>query len=151
MIAARQFFPDATIDCYEPNPHLADTLIFNAKQLKVTTYLEAVMKRDCKVSLNFTESDLATTVSESGEGNVTGSSLATVINRIGHIDILKLDCEGTEWELLEDVESWKHVKSLTMEYHLWGKEGSKIENLFKLLDRINFKLILLLCYNVFYY
>jgi len=140
VIAARQFFPDAKIDCYEPNSQLADTLKFNAKQLNATAYMEAVMQHDCKVQLNFTGSDLATTASESNEGNVTGSSLATVIKRIGDIDILKLDCEGAEWELLEDTESWKKISSVTLEYHLWGTEAAKVKHVFALLDTINFKI-----------
>lgn len=146
-IAARQFFPNAKINCYEPNPHLAETLSFNAKQLNAVPYMEAVMKEDCHVNLNFTESDLATTASENQDGNVTGSSLDTVIKRIGEIDILKLDCEGAEWGILEDIERWKQVKSLSMEYHLWGKAGSKVEHLFHLLNEVNFKLIHHTIYN----
>jgi len=146
-IAARQFFPEAKIDCYEPNPHLAETLSFNAKQLNAVPYMEAVMKEDCHVNLNFTESDLATTANENQDGNVTGSSLATVIKRIGEIDILKLDCEGAEWGILKDIESWKHVKSLTMEYHLWGKPGSRVQDIFQLLNEVNFKLIHHTIYN----
>src|SRR5690348_12078136 len=68
-IAARQFFPEAGIHCYEPNPYLAETLSFNAKQLNAVPYMEAVMKEDCHVNLNFTESDLATTASKNEEGN----------------------------------------------------------------------------------
>jgi FkbM family methyltransferase len=140
-IAARQLFPKAKIDCYEPNPHLAGTLRFNAKQLDSIPYFEAVMKYDCKVKLNFTESDLATTAIETEGGSVIGSSLTTVLKRIGNIDIIKLDCEGAEWDLLEDKENWKKVKSLTMEYHLWAKKGSKLTDIFRLLDAINFKFV----------
>lgn len=147
LIAARQFFPGATIHCYEPNPHLIDTLSFNAKHLNATPYFEAVMQEDCKVDLHFTESDLATTTSESLGGNVTGSSLTTLIKRIGGIDILKLDCEGAEWGLLTNTESWKQVKSLSMEYHSWGKANSKVEDLFQLLNSIHFKLVHHTIYN----
>lgn len=146
-IAARQFFSNAKINCYEPNPHLAETLNFNTKQLNAVSYIEAVMQHDCRVNLNFTGSDLATTANETEEGNVTGSSLLTIIKRIGEIDILKLDCEGAEWGILEDIESWKQVKSLSMEYHLWGKPGSKVEDLFHLLNKVNFKLIHHTIYN----
>lgn len=141
VLAARQNFPHAKIDCYEPNPFLQETLSFNAGQLSATPYFEAVMQNDCKVDLHFTASDLATSASESTNGKVTGSSLSTLIKRIGEIDILKLDCEGAEWGLLEDIKNWNKVKSLTMEYHLWGKEDIKFENLFTLLKNINFTLI----------
>jgi hypothetical protein len=29
-----------------------------------------------------------------------------------------MDCEGAEWDIFNDTESWKCVKYLTMEYHL---------------------------------
>lgn len=141
VIAARQIFPSAKIDCYEPNPQLADTLGFNAMQLNATPYFEAVMKKDCKVNLNFAESDLATSACESKTGKVTGSSLRTVIKRSGVIDILKLDCEGAEWELLKDTQSWEKIKSLSMEYHLWAKASANVENLYQLLNSINFKIV----------
>jgi FkbM family methyltransferase len=147
IIAARQFFPTATIHCYEPNPQLLNTLYFNAQQLNATPYFEAVMQEDCKVDLHFTDSDLATTASESISGIITGSSLKTIFSRIGAIDILKLDCEGSEWGLLADTESWKQVKSLSMEYHLWGKANSKIEDIFIALKNINFELIHHTAYN----
>lgn len=146
-IAARQFFPNAKIACYEPNPHLSEILNFNARQLGAFPYFEAVMQHDCKVNLNFTESDLATTATEAGKGNVTGSSLGTIIKRIGSIDILKLDCEGAEWGILEDIESWDHVKSLSMEYHSWGKTNAKVDDLFQLLKTIKFKTFRHTIYN----
>jgi FkbM family methyltransferase len=140
-IAARQYFPDAEINCYEPNYRLRDSLSFNATQLNSKVYYEAVMKNDCMVDLHFTGSDLATTTNESINGNVPGVSLQKVIQRVGFIDILKMDCEGAEWELLEDKDSWKKIKSLTLEYHLWARPGITIEKLFQSLDDIKFKMI----------
>ena len=71
LIAARQHFPKARITGYEPNTQLQDVLNYNANQLDCNVFYEAVMKNDCKVSLNFQESDLATTVSESDTGSVS--------------------------------------------------------------------------------
>ena len=46
-------------------------------------------------------------------------SIADAIARMGgKTDILKLDCEGTEWEILKDIASLKKVKAITLEYHL---------------------------------
>jgi hypothetical protein len=36
---------------------------------------------------------------------------------------VKMDCEGAEWEMLEDHESWRQVDYLTMEYHLASGQG----------------------------
>ena len=35
------------------------------------------------------------------------------------MDFVKMDCEGAEWQLFKDMESWGHVRHLSMEYHLW--------------------------------
>jgi len=140
-IAARQYFPGAEISCYEPNNQLEESLSFNARQLNLKVYYEAVMKNDCTVDLHFTESDLATTTKESINGKVPAVSLQTIIERTGNVDILKMDCEGAEWELLENKVAWKEIKSLTLEYHLWAKPGVTIEKLFQLLDDIKFKII----------
>jgi hypothetical protein len=49
-------------------------------------------------------------------------SLATVIERIGgEIDVAKIDCEGAEWDMFSDKLAWEKIKSVRMEYHLWGQ------------------------------
>ncbi len=142
LIAARQFFPQAQLAAYEPNFLLSDTLRFNAAQLNAAVYFEAVMNTDCLVNLNIVSSDLATTVQKSPHGNVPGISLKNVITRAGgSIDILKMDCEGSEWILLEEVELWSNVTALSLEYHLWGRPGATLDTLFALIDSINFRIV----------
>jgi len=127
LIAARKQFSNAQIICYEPNIQLEESLSYNSKQLKAEVHYEAVMKNDCLVDLSFTESDLATKVFESINGVVSGVSFNNLIQRIGQVDILKLDCEGSEWGLLESNDAWKNIKAVTMEYHsVTGKYDYKV-------------------------
>ncbi|MDT4966827.1 MAG: hypothetical protein QOJ64_1564, partial [Acidobacteriota bacterium] len=43
------------------------------------------------------------------------------VARLGdRVDLVKLDCEGGEWDILRDGESWQRVRFLTMEFHLWA-------------------------------
>jgi FkbM family methyltransferase len=141
-IAARKHFANASITCYEPNEQLESYLSPNASILNAEVYYEAVTKENCKVQLQFGETDLHTTTLHDDEGGVTGISFRNVIERAGgKIDVLKMDCEGGEWEILEDEESFKNVRSLSMEYHLWAKPGIKVEELFKRLEKLNFKVI----------
>ncbi|MEO6670918.1 MAG: FkbM family methyltransferase [Ferruginibacter sp.] len=141
-IAARRHFPTASISCYEPNINLKTILDHNASALNVRTYYEAVTKEDCKVELHFGETDLHTVSKQADDGTVSGTSLETVITRAQpKIDILKLDCEGAEWELLEDTESWQKINAVTMEYHLWAKPNSSYEELSARFEELGFYII----------
>lgn len=141
-IAARKHFAKSAITCYEPNLQLEKYLSHNASQLNANVYYEAVTKEDCKVKLQFGETDLHTKTLKEIEGKVTGTAFRQVINRAGGvIDILKMDCEGGEWEILEDKNAWENVRSITMEYHLWAKPDSNIDKLFQILFDLKFKLI----------
>jgi hypothetical protein len=58
------------------------------------------------------------------------------------IDLLKLDCEGSEFQILRNNKALKHVRFLTMEYHLPTKGSEKVlEELFSTIHKLNFKVI----------
>ena len=141
-LAARKHFPGATIYCYEPNSQLHPILSQNAESLNSKVYYEAVTKEDCKVVLEFGETDMHTQTHNSLDGKVTGTSLRKAIERAGgKVDLLKIDCEGAEWDLFEDEKVWKDVRGLTMEYHLWAKKGSSFIEVATILKRLNFKIL----------
>jgi FkbM family methyltransferase len=141
-IAARKHFSTAAIYCYEPNMQLEPILGNNVNELDASIYTEAVTKDDCKVILNYGETDLHTTSHHSEKGDIIGVSFKKVLERAGGaIDILKMDCEGGEWEIFEDRDSFQNVSSITMEYHLWAKEGSSSASLLEILDSLHFKVI----------
>jgi hypothetical protein len=73
------------------------------------------------------------------EGGVQQISFSDAAQRLGgYIDLLKLDCEGGEWSLFEDFDTWRRVRYLTMEYHLWAKPGATIDSLVKILVSLGF-------------
>ena len=68
----------------------------------------------------------------------------TVINRFENrkIDLLKLDCEGAEFEILKNSNALKYIRFLTMEYHLPSKGSETVLNdLFSRLHDLNFKVM----------
>jgi FkbM family methyltransferase len=141
-IAARQVFPVANISCYEPNIQLQPVLSANAEKLHCKVYYEAVTKTDCMVELEFGATDMHTQSHYSVEGKIIGTAFKKVIERAGgKVDLLKLDCEGAEWELFEDEDSWKNIMALTMEYHLWAREGSSFDDIKMILEKLNFKIL----------
>jgi hypothetical protein len=62
-------------------------------------------------------------MTQAGDG-VPVTAFATAVQRLGgSVDLLKLDCEGFEWDILSDAESMRRVKMLTMEYHCWANNS----------------------------
>jgi hypothetical protein len=45
----------------------------------------------------------------------------------GALDLLKLDCEGAEWDIFKDVEALRQVRLIRMEYHL--TDGRSLDDL----------------------
>lgn len=141
-LAARQFFPEAVITCYEPNYNLKKILDINSGALNVKYYPEAVTRQDCRVTLNFGDSDLHTVSAISDKGSVTGTAFSRLVERAGNsVDILKIDCEGAEWDLLEEKEAWKNIKAITMEYHLWARPGMTTEILSEKMRALGFSIL----------
>jgi FkbM family methyltransferase len=119
-VAARVLFPHAEIHGYEPNPHLEDYLKSQARTARFTYSMQAVGLTDGRVSLDYHADSVQTQSRLDESGEIAQVSFAEVVSRAGGtIDFLKLDCEGAEWQLFADRASWKHIKHLGMEYHLW--------------------------------
>lgn len=118
-LAARGTYSNARIHAYEPNPRAVPYLRENTKGLDIEIFDEAVGSTDGFVSIDDQgDSNQATTQSKEN-GSIRQVALSTVISRIaGPIDLLKLDCEGAEWELFNAGECWNSIRHLRMEYHL---------------------------------
>ena len=122
-IAARSHFPDACVHAYEPNPNVLAALSHNAHQVDVVVHPEAVGATEGAVTIvGGAESNQGRTVDG---GDIPRIAFATLIDGLGGTaDLVKLDCEGAEWSMLDDPEPWLGVRWLTMEYHLWAQPGA---------------------------
>lgn len=139
-MAARGYFPSATIHAYEPNPRLSPVLRHNVSELGVVVHAEAVGSRDGSVTL------VATTESNQGRtiegGDIPSAALRTAIDRLGgRVDLVKLDCEGAEWSMLDDPLPWLAVDWLTMEYHLWARRDLTHEDAAASVSRLGFRIL----------
>ncbi len=139
-LAARSWFPQARIHVYEPNPRILPFLRANADVARAEVFPEAVGAADGFVNLDdHGDSNQAHTV-QSAAGNIPQTALATVVARLGgSVDLAKIDCEGAEWEMLQDAESWKRFRRLRMEYHLVS--GHSLEELRTRLRDLGFRII----------
>src|SRR5262249_26819485 len=138
-LAARLHFPQAAIYCYEPNPALEPHLRHHADVVGATYFMEAVGSKEGAISLQPGENSLVSVAIDTGEGDIPRRAFADIVARIGTVDVLKLDCEGAEWELFADPVPWRNVRSLVMEYHLWARPGSTTDDLKRRLTSIGFE------------
>ena len=140
-IAAKAAFPEAQIQCYEPNPHIQEALHSNLAPLNVQVFSEAVGGSDGFVELDFRHGSLYTKVNKSDADGVRMVSIRTVLKRAGGtIDLLKLDCEGAEWMVFECPEWADNVKSLVMEYHLWANPRTTVIELLTIIRDRGFRI-----------
>lgn len=139
-IAARSRYPGAKIHAYEPNPRTLPFLRSNVEQLGVDIYPEAVGAEPGRVSIIDTgDCNGARTVSN-GDGATAQMSLDGAIERLGGaVDLLKLDCEGAEWDMFRRAAPWRHVRNVRMEYHLW--DGQTVQDVEQSLSRLGFEAI----------
>lgn len=114
----------------------------NAHNGSFTLFNEAVGSKDGTADLITSNDSVLTKTIEKTKGNITLTAFSKCLQRLGgSVDLLKMDCEGCEWEIFKDGEAIKKVKYLTMEYHLCKNQMLEkfIRNL-KILGFSNIKL-----------
>ncbi len=112
----------------------------NLANLEIGVYPEAVGIQDGFTSmLDAGPSNQARTGS-TGKNEIPVVSLQKAIERFGGaVDLLKLDCEGAEWELFQLSDCWKHIRNLRMEYHLF--HGETFPQVEEALHNLGFRII----------
>lgn len=120
-IKARDRWPQATIHAYEPNPALRDALSRHAQGAPFIRHMEAVGLSAGNAALVLDPDSVQVRTVAGAAGGIPQVAFAEVIARLGGAaDLVKLDCEGAEWKILEDAASWQRVRGVTMEFHLWA-------------------------------
>lgn len=122
-IASRFFFPNSEIHAYEPNLDLESYLAHNFSKLNIEIRTQAVGDKSGNVKLDLNGESNQTRVNESSSGTTEMVSLDSLVKMAGgKIDLLKMDCEGSEWDILENPKSLRQVDNITLEYHLWANQ-----------------------------
>jgi FkbM family methyltransferase len=138
-LAARLNFPNAEIHAYEPNPQMHPFLSKQAEGGGFTFFKEAVGLVEGRMSLDSGADSVQMRTHRSEQGDIRCESFANAVARLmGKVDLVKLDCEGAEWEILKDEATWKNVRNITMEFHLWA--GYTLEELKARITQLGFKI-----------
>lgn len=144
-IAARIAFKNALIHSYEPNPNNIPVLGKHGKEFSFEIHEEALALKSGRGELAFTSKhDTSARISNRENGITILSDLDTIIERFENkkIDLLKLDCEGSEFEILRDSNALKHIRFISMEYHLPTNGSEEILNdLLSTLCKLKFNVI----------
>ena len=139
-LVARHRFPHSVIHCYEPNPRLHGFLRGHVGLLGVEVFAEAVGDRAGTVAMAGSNQSLFGTVVADSGGTVPMTAFDTAVARIGgKVGLLKLDCEGAEWGILENSKAFDAVTTLTMEFHLWARPGSTVRDIHALIEKRGMK------------
>jgi FkbM family methyltransferase len=119
-LAARSMFPCAELHAYEPNPFLEHYLKTQSESATFHYFMEAVGAKRGSVSLDFNADSVRTRSTVDVAGTIPQVSFHDALSRLGgDVDLVKMDCEGAEWDIFRDNDSWRRVRHLSMEYHLW--------------------------------
>ncbi|MFA6992025.1 MAG: FkbM family methyltransferase [Candidatus Gracilibacteria bacterium] len=75
-----------------------------------------------------------------GETKVQTTTLQKILQKTGSCDLLKMDCEGAEFEILKSMssEDFKKIKNIYIEYHEYSSDLKSIE-LKQILEQNGFK------------
>ena len=139
-IAARSHFPCAEIHAYEPNPVTLRGLRRNTRDVGVVVHPEAVGASEGTVAM---VCGVETNQGRAVEGgDIPRTAFRTVLEKLGGTaDLVKLDCEGAEWAMFDDPEPWLAVRWLTMEYHLWARDGATHQDAARAVVGLGFQIL----------
>ena len=146
---ASQFCKHGKIICFEPIKENHDMLLLNLElnNIKnVITYNKAVSKTNSpiRIYLNSDESGHSMFEHQETYVDVDSVSLPQIIDEhnMSCIDFLKLDCEGAEYEIIDNLNKSKfdQIKKMVIEYHLADSKPHLLQNLTDKLKSNSFKI-----------
>jgi FkbM family methyltransferase len=136
----------AQIFVYEPVKRNFDLIKSNSKRnhirnvtVKNLAVAEEEGQRLLKLSADSHNHSLIEVKEEIGEEIVNTTTLSAILRKIGMTDVVKIDCEGAEFEILKSMDSvdFMSVKTFFIEYH--EGEGRNKNLLIEILKQNNFK------------
>jgi len=131
---------DVSIDSYEPFPENAKFLKKNIETSKlkgVTIFQAAVAGENGEQFLRVDDSWVKHSLSDNAEGRgikVETIALDKIVEEMGRCDLLKVDCEGGEYEIFYNAapETLRKIDRIVCEYHdVPGRTGEELKRFFE--------------------
>ena len=138
-VLARHFFKSAIIHAYEPNPRTFSYTAKNLEKIDAVGFQAGLGIRAGFAEMRDDQDSRKAQTKLQETGSIRIDSLQQAIDRLnGSVDLMKIDCEGAEWDLFSDVESFRKVRLIRMEYHL--TDGRTLDDLESAVIKLGFSL-----------
>jgi len=146
---ASQYCKNGKIYCFEPIKKNYDILIENIELNKIKNIIPfnyAVSKESNHTKIYLNSDDSAHSIFSSGENfvQVKSTTIKSIFdeNKIDNCNLLKLDCEGAEYEIIDSIskEYLLRINKIIIEYHLATQKPELYDNLLRKLDNLPFKI-----------
>lgn len=142
----KRLAPGARILCFEPDRDLFAVLQENIRNNRlegITPIPEGLSGREGQAGFVPDGADGGRVVLSEARGTVPLVRLSPYVD--GPVDFLKLNIEGQELEVLEDLEDsgkLQQIRECVIEYHDWPEEEQRLDKLLALLHRNGFRYLL---------
>ena len=143
----KQFSNAGKIFCYEPFIDNYKIFLDNVKMNNLNNVISsnmAVSKIDGNVPIYLSDDESGHSMLEKNSNSIQVESISLKkifdMNDIQKCNLLKLDCEGSEYEIIESLPNdyFEKIDKIIIEYHFAGKYPVLFKNLIKKLEAIPF-------------
>lgn len=139
----KQLFTDAKILAFEPDRSIFDVLQKNITQNKikdVSLFNKAVWIEDKEMYFSSSKAQSGALITNETEVKVECVRLKSVLKNFKTVDFLKLDIEGAELPVMQDIASELHkVEHLFIEYHSYSGKDQELSKLLLVLEENGFR------------
>ncbi|WP_292517435.1 FkbM family methyltransferase [Methanoculleus sp.] len=143
----KSVYPEARIICFEPDAEIFKILQHNltTNGLNDVTLINAGLAKDEGV-LSFSSDNVdGGKIVQNSQGNMKIQTVRLSKYISGTIDFLKLNIEGQELAVLQEIEEsgkLHNINEMVIEYHGWPDESQKLGELLTILDRNRFRYLI---------
>ncbi len=139
----KQLFPSSQIIGFEPNPTIFNLLyknILTSSFESIQLFQEAIWSSNKKVSFNNNLNDASQILIKEFKDNILVDAISLKPYLDKDIDFLKLDIEGAELEVLQDIAPCLgRVRHLFVEYHSYQEQEQRLNDLLSILSTAGFR------------
>lgn len=117
IVHIKSLFPDASVIGIEPAEENHSFALYNTRHLENVTVHNAFCGSYPFGELVYHPERPCNYQVKPASAGVSGMSLEKLMEPFAQVDLLKMDCEGGEYDILPHVQDWSKVRVLIGEYH----------------------------------